>query len=273
MAHERDASPGHAATPIRIELRRSVTRIGRWVRTYTWNVRLPVFEGPLALLLYLVKRQRIPIEDVPIARLADEYLAYLHALQEYRLDIAAEFLVMAARLLWLKSLALLPHDRGPSVEERKALEDKLRTQIRSYRELRRAARWLYRRLREQEELLPGGTATWFDPDDPPTPVQIAETMARLAARRYRRASHRIRLVVIRIEDHFAPLRQLASRRRTFQSYLRRLPTRGEQSAAFAALVHLVHTGQLMAEQTRPFGPIRLRPAASGDSVRVRSATR
>ncbi len=273
MAHEPNTSPGQSVASIHIELRRRVTRIGRWVRTYTWNVRLPAFEGPLALLLYLVQRQRIPIEDIPIARLADEYLAYLHALQEYRLDIAAEFLVMAARLLWLKSLALLPHDQGPPVEERKALEDELRAQVRSYRELRRVTRWLYRRLRDQADLLPKGATTLLDPDDAPTPVQIAETMARLVTRRRRRAPQRIRLVVVRIEDHFAPLRRLARRRRTFQSYLRRLPTRSEQSAAFAALVHMVHTGQVIAEQSRPFGPIRLRPATARDSVQARSATR
>ena len=78
-----------------------------------YPVRLRQFEGPLDLLLYLIKKHQLNIYDIPIALITRQYLDYLEVMQELDLDIAGEFLVMAATLIHIKSRMLLPRPRTP----------------------------------------------------------------------------------------------------------------------------------------------------------------
>ncbi len=81
-----------------------------------YKVKLEVFEGPLDLLLYLIKRDEIDIYDISIERITRQYLEYLQAFKELKIDIAGEFVVMAANLIYLKSRSLLPLDQQPPEE-------------------------------------------------------------------------------------------------------------------------------------------------------------
>jgi segregation and condensation protein A len=81
------------------------------------TVRLPLFEGPLDLLLYLINRQQIDIYNIPIARITAQYLDYLAMLEQFNLEVAGEFLVMAATLLEIKSRMLLPRAATAADEE------------------------------------------------------------------------------------------------------------------------------------------------------------
>lgn len=81
----------------------------------TYQVKLPVFEGPLDLLLYLIKKNEVDIYDIPIALIVEQYLSYLDLMRSMNLDVAGEFLVMAATLSHIKSAMLLPQEAG--VEE------------------------------------------------------------------------------------------------------------------------------------------------------------
>lgn len=74
------------------------------------RILLPVFEGPLDLLLYLIRKDRIDIHDIPIAPIARQYMAYLELMQQLNLDVAGEFMVMAATLIHIKSKMLVPVD-------------------------------------------------------------------------------------------------------------------------------------------------------------------
>ena len=76
----------------------------------TYTVALDAFHGPLDLLLYLVKRDEVDVLDIPIARLADQFLEYLRALSQLDIELAGEFLVMTATLMEIKSRSLLPTD-------------------------------------------------------------------------------------------------------------------------------------------------------------------
>lgn len=78
-------------------------------------VALPAFEGPLDLLLHLIREHRVDIADIPIVQITDQYLAYLRAMEAMNLNVAGEFLVMAATLLEIKSRTLLP--KPPRVED------------------------------------------------------------------------------------------------------------------------------------------------------------
>lgn len=84
----------------------------------SYKVKLEVFEGPLDLLLYLIKKEEIDICDIPIARVTEQYLEYLEVMEILDLDIAGEFLVMAATLMQIKSRFLLPPEEvAPEAEE------------------------------------------------------------------------------------------------------------------------------------------------------------
>ncbi|SMO41202.1 segregation and condensation protein A [Melghirimyces algeriensis] len=85
------------------------------------NIKLDMFEGPLDLLLHLIDTSELDVCDIPISRITDQYMEYLEAMQEFRLEIASEFLVMAATLLSIKSQMLLPRPEPADVSE--VLED------------------------------------------------------------------------------------------------------------------------------------------------------
>ncbi len=80
-----------------------------------YAVKLPVFEGPLDLLLHLIRMNEVEVTDIPVASIAEQYLEYLELMRELNLDIAGEYLLMAATLAWIKSRMLLPPE--PSEEE------------------------------------------------------------------------------------------------------------------------------------------------------------
>jgi len=83
----------------------------------TYKVKLEVFEGPLDLLLYLIKKEELDIYDIPIAKITDQYLEYLELMKLLDLNIAGEFIVMAATLMHIKSKMLLPPDETASEEK------------------------------------------------------------------------------------------------------------------------------------------------------------
>src|SRR5437867_5325348 len=131
-----------------------------------YKVKLEIFEGPLDLLLYLIKRDEIDIYDISIERITHQYLEYLQAFKELNIDLAGEFVVMAANLIYLKSRSLLPVDQQPPDEE--AEEDDPRwdliRQLIEYKKFKEAAAQLHVRELEQERIFArdGGSAETVD---------------------------------------------------------------------------------------------------------------
>ena len=78
-----------------------------------YKIQLPVFEGPLDLLLYLIKKEEVDIYEVNLTRIATQFVEYLEQMKRLDLDVAGEFVVMAATLIWIKSKELLPVDQRP----------------------------------------------------------------------------------------------------------------------------------------------------------------
>ena len=112
----------------------------------TCRVDLDAFEGPLDLLLYLIRRDEIPITDIPVAHVADQYLEYLRAAEELDLDIAGEYLVMAATLTNLKSRSLLPRS-GAEEDAEEDPRELLMKQLLLYKAFKEAAQ----ELKESED--------------------------------------------------------------------------------------------------------------------------
>src|ERR1700719_642166 len=120
-----------------------------------YKVKLEVFEGPLDLLLYLIKRDEIDIYDISLERITKQYLEYLQAFKELNIDVAGEFVVMAANLIYWKSRSLLPVDQQPpeeDVEEDDPRWDLIR-QLIEYKKFKEAGAQLLRGQLEQAEHL------------------------------------------------------------------------------------------------------------------------
>src|SRR5438270_2368628 len=119
-----------------------------------YKVKLEIFEGPLDLLLYLIKRDEIDIYEISIERITRQYLEYLQAFKELNIDVAGEFVVMAANLIYWKSRSLLPMDQQPPEED--ADEDdprwELIRQLIEYKKFKEAAEQLHVRQLEQERI-------------------------------------------------------------------------------------------------------------------------
>jgi segregation and condensation protein A len=119
-----------------------------------YKVRLEIFEGPLDLLLYLIKRDELDIYDISLERITQQYLEYLQAFKELNIDVAGEFVVMAANLIYLKSRSLLPADQQPpeeDVDEKDPRWDLIR-QLIEYKKFKEAASQLQVRELEQERI-------------------------------------------------------------------------------------------------------------------------
>lgn len=106
----------------------------------SYKVKLEIFEGPLDLLLYLIKREQLNIHDIPIAKITQQYLEYLKLMQMLDLNIAGEFLVMAATLMHIKSKTLLPPEEvaAEEVEEKDPREELVRRLL-EYEKFKEAA--------------------------------------------------------------------------------------------------------------------------------------
>src|SRR5205814_8348296 len=109
------------------------------------KITLGEFEGPLDLLLYLIRQEQINIYDIPIARITDEYLRYLNLMKELDLTLAGDFLVMAAQLIDLKSRMLLPRD--PTVTEEEIMDPRadLINRLLEHEKFKAAAQMLWSR--------------------------------------------------------------------------------------------------------------------------------
>ena len=113
-----------------------------------YSIKIPVFEGPLDLLLHLIRENKLDIYDIPIALITSQYLEYIQMMKELNLDIAGEFLVMAATLIHIKSRVLLPPDEEVPAEEVEDPRRELVQRLLEYQAFKEAALTLKQRENE-----------------------------------------------------------------------------------------------------------------------------
>jgi len=122
------------------------------------KISLPLYEGPLDLLLDLIRRQKLDIYDIPIAKITEQYLSFLHLMEQMDVDVASEFLVIAAQLIYIKSKMLLPPDPDGGPEEQEDPRAELVRRLLEYEKFKNAAQMLY-----QREMIEN--AAWSNPGD------------------------------------------------------------------------------------------------------------
>ncbi|HXT01089.1 MAG TPA: segregation/condensation protein A [Elusimicrobiota bacterium] len=133
----------------------------------TYQVNLELFEGPLDLLLFLVKKDDLDIHNIPIAHITKEYLAYLELLKELNLDVAGEFLVMAATLMAYKSRALLPSQEVLSEEDGPDPTAQLAQKLLEYQKFKEASKFLMGKADEMSNVFFRGAPHFEEADKSP----------------------------------------------------------------------------------------------------------
>ncbi len=120
-----------------------------------YQVKLEIFEGPFDLLLHLIKKEKLNIYDIPIAKITKDYLEYLNLMQSLDIDIASEFLVMAAWLLSLKSRMLLPQQKKEEQSETQEQDPKteLANRLLEYQRYKKAAEELQEKFLKQQQII------------------------------------------------------------------------------------------------------------------------
>ena len=122
-----------------------------------YRIQLPVYEGPLDLLLDLIRRQEMDIHDIPIAKVTEQYLDYLHQLEKLDIDVSADFVYMAASLIYIKSKMLLPADPLAGPEESQDPREELVHRLLEHEKFKNAAQLLYQKQQIEENV-------WSKPD-------------------------------------------------------------------------------------------------------------
>ena len=228
------------------------------------TVRLPIFEGPLDLLLHLIKKNEVQITDIPIATITDQYLAMLEELPELNLDGAGEYLVMAATLMYIKSRMLLPQ-AGADEEAEEDPRAELVQQLVEYQRYREVAVALGERNVLHRDVFAG-------PGEPAAPGADHEAAVRDASLADLLDALRDVLARIRpprahdVQREGLSIRQCVSRilagfvdgpRREFASLFDPDADRGEVIVIFLALLELIRLRVVRARQAERFGAIAL----------------
>jgi segregation and condensation protein A len=232
-----------------------------------YKVRLDIFEGPLDLLLYLIKKDEVDIQEVSIARITRQYLDYIDTFRLLNIDLAAEFIVMAANLMYLKSRTMLPRQEQPPDDECEEDDPRweLIRQLIEYKKFKDAASLLSQREVEQAErfaLQPEQQA----PD--PEPAPLAEVSIFDLIRAFQNVLKRFEqsqeLGDI-IDDRFTvadKIEMLLSRFQTgealrFDRLFDDATTKAEVIVTFLAVLELMKMNQFALRQTEVFGEIEI----------------
>ena len=233
-----------------------------------YRVALDVFTGPLDLLLHLVREDEVDLEQIPVARIADQYIAWVGRAEELDLDVAAEFLVMASTLLEMKSRALLPRElaaESPEEEEGPDPQEQLVRMLLQYRRYKHLALAL-EGLADRRALRYGRPGPLgFPPEEsgPPLREISLEDLRAAFSRRARETlvghSRTIFFEDLPIGTYIAQIRAVVLARRTV--LLSELAPPGSprptQIGTFLGLLELIREHQLGVEQAAPFGDVRI----------------
>ncbi|MCS6891600.1 MAG: ScpA family protein [Rhodovarius sp.] len=244
------------------------------MRGESLHLSLAGFEGPLDLLLELARAQKVDIRRISILALVDQYVAALEGARRLRLEVAAEWLVMAAWLTWLKSRLLLPEQAEPEEEALQAAE-RLTEKLAELDAMRRAAAWLAARAQLGREIFARGQPEALQLIDRSGIVADLPALLRayaaarrraLAARPYRPKPRRLWSVAEALQQ----LRRLIGTTPgwvVLQSFLPEgladgLERRAALASGLVAALEEARSGALELRQDAPFGPLWLRRAAS-----------
>jgi segregation and condensation protein A len=237
-------------------------------------VKLDVYEGPLDLLLDLIRKQELDIYDIPIARITQQYLAYLRACDELNIDLGGEFVFMAATLIYIKSRMLLPPDPNAAPEELEDPRTELVHRLLEHEQFKNAAQMLQSKLEVEE-------AMWSEPgigefaeaeDEPGLAVSVFDLIAafrEILERAKARPTMAIRADEITVAEMIEHVRDVLRSQRApvrLDDLAAGFLARQALVALLLALLELVRLGAVLLRQKELFAPITIQRTKSFDEV-------
>ena len=240
----------------------------------SYEIKLDIFEGPLDLLLYLIRKNEIDIYNIPIALITEQYLEYLDLMRSLNLDLAGEYLVLAATLIHIKSRLLLPPVEGEEEgEEGEDPRNELVRQLLEYQAFKEAALSLEARPLLDRDVFKRGAP----PEEPAAAEQEVETMIEVGVFELVQAFRTLMAGLDRSEDMAIDMEKMSLTDRineimerlteekelTFTALLGERTDRKRIVYTFLAILELMKLRMVRAFESGPFGVIRLFLAVEG----------
>ena len=259
--------PAQAEMPFAVVQGEPITQLPRdlYIPPQALEVFLEAFEGPLDLLLYLIRRQNLDILDIPLADITKQYMNYIELMQDLQLELAGEYLVMAATLAEIKSRMLLPRSADAPAEEADPRAELVR-RLQEYERYKQAAEGIDHLPRLERDTWVASAATEFRRPVSTLPKvtlqEMIEAFREVVARSQMFAHHHVqreRLSVrARMTDILAAVDAEAFVE--FTSLFRPQEGRMGVTVTFMAILELVREGLLDLVQAEPYGPLHVRSA-------------
>jgi segregation and condensation protein A len=227
------------------------------------KLKIGEFDGPLDLLLYLIRQEQANIFDIPIAKITDEYLRYIRLMEKLDISIAGDFLVMAATLIEIKSKMLLPRE---IVEETEDSEDDplkdLVNRLMEYEKFKNAAQMLWEKTTVEQSIFPRGK---IETDENNTEINVGvfdllNVFQKIMARQKEEIAMEIEREEMSLSEMLNNLKQRLKADKTFNvtEFFTKTRSKRELVLAFMAILEIVRTEAVKLMQTDIFGEIILK---------------
>ncbi len=235
----------------------------------SYEVKLDIFEGPLDLLLYLIRKNELDIYNIPMALITEQYLEHLEMMKALNLDLAGEYLVLAATLIHIKSRMLLPVEEGPAgPEEEQDPRAELVRQLLEYQAFKEAALSLDKRRVLDRDVFKRVVPVDEVPDEPEEAMmevslfELIEAFKQVVARMDKEDLLEIDTERISLSDRINEILEDLEREKSlsFTDLLKASRTRKSIIYTLLAILELMKMRVVRAFQSDPFGPIRIFPA-------------
>jgi segregation and condensation protein A len=217
------------------------------------------FDGPLDLLLHLIRQEQVNIYDIPVARIADEYLRYLQLMQELDIAVAGDFLVMAATLIELKTKMLLPRDPFATEEEEEDPRKDLVDQLLEYQKYKAAAQMLWSRATVERAVFKRAEIE-TDKNNPEVAVglfDLLKVFQEILARHKEEVLMEIEREEVSMAEMLDRLRNMvhSAGELNLREFFEHARSRRELVVAFLSVLELVRTTEVVLIQKQTFGDI------------------
>ena len=239
-----------------------------------------VYEGPLDLLLDLIRKQDIDIYDIPIARITEQYLAYVEKIRELDVNVAADFIYMAAVLIHIKSKMLLPRDPSAKAEELEDPRTELVNRLLEHQKFKSAAQMLLQKQQIEDAVLTNPALKEFvdaegtEPEIAADVIDLVKTFQQILERVRTRPVIDVDEETVTVGQMIDYLRRrlaLESRPIRLKQLLMRVPSRQALVCMFLALLEMVRLQAIQVRQDKMFGEIAVRKHVGFDAIMTEQA--
>jgi segregation and condensation protein A len=240
-----------------------------------------VYEGPLDLLLHLIRKQDIDIYDIPIGRITAQYLAYVEKLRELDVNVAAEFIYMAAVLIHIKSKMLLPRDPAAASDAQDDPRAELVNRLIEHEKFKAAAQMLMQKQQIEDAILSNPALKEFrdaegtEPELAADVIDLVKTFQQILDRARNRPMIQVDEETVTVGQMIEYLRRrltLEDRPIRLKQMLRNVESRQALVCMFLALLEMVRLQAIQLRQDRLFGEILLRKHVGFEAVMAEQAT-